>query len=287
MRDILTSPRIQEIKKRRRNRKIRSVFVYLIFILTLIGAASYYSYNQYITINNITVDGQQIINKEEIEKNIEDTLSGKYIYLFSRANSFIYPNKEIYNNLLKEFTRIETLNISHSGLNTLNVKIKERKGSFLYCGPIVPKILSEIGENCYFVNNDGYIFDKAPYFSGNVYFKYYLKIEEENPLGAGLMKAEEFHNLVRFIDNVKKIGFNSNYIVVDQDQTVSLYLDHFTNNTSPIIIFKIDSDLDILLDNLTLSMNKKEFSDEINQKYSKLLYIDLRFKNKVLYKFEQ
>ena len=45
-------------------------------------------------------------------------------------------------------------------------------------------------------------------------------------------------------------------------------------------------DFDMILDNLSISMKKKEFAEEINTKYNTLLYIDLRFKNKVLYKFK-
>jgi hypothetical protein len=33
-------------------------------------------------------------------------------------------------------------------------------------------------------------------------------------------------------------------------------------------------------------MKKQEFADEIISKYDDLLYIDLRFKNKVFYKFK-
>jgi hypothetical protein len=43
--------------------------------------------------------------------------------------------------------------------------------------------------------------------------------------------------------------------------------------------------LDIILDNLSVSMGKPEFANDIHSKYDTLLYIDLRFDNKVLYKF--
>jgi hypothetical protein len=73
---------------------------------------------------------------------------------------------------------------------------------------------------------------------------------------------------------------------VGKDGINSLYMDHGVNDTLPKILFKNDADLENILENLSLAMKKSEFASEINSKYNKLLYIDLRFKNKVLYKFQ-
>jgi hypothetical protein len=151
----------------------------------------------------------------------------------------------------------------------------------------LPEIKDEIGENCYFINNDGYIFDKAPYFSGDIYFKYYTNIKGDilNPLGLQVLNPERFHGIVRFMDGVSSLGFKPSYWVISSDGIYSLYLKPANDNSKPKIIFKEDNNLIEILDNLSISMNKKEFANEINQKYDVLSYIDLRFKNKVLYKF--
>jgi hypothetical protein len=65
-----------------------------------------------------------------------------------------------------------------------------------------------------------------------------------------------------------------------------VYLNHSDSATKPYIVFKKDTDLDKIGDDIKLSMNQKEFRDEINTKYDTLLYIDMRFKNKVFYKFQ-
>ena len=170
----------------------------------------------------------------------------------------------------------------------MHIDIIERTGSFLYCGVNLPEEKLNIGENCYFLNNDGFIFDKAPYFSGNVYFKYYSELEGgiTNPLGKQMLNTEKFHKLARFIDNVASLGFKPIYIISDLEGTNSLYLNYSENSTIPKIIFKNDADLDVILDNFSLAMQKSEFANEINSKYNTLLYIDLRFNNKVLYKFQ-
>ena len=288
MRDIPTSPRIMKIRRNRRMRILRLFILFLILFASLVWALSYFSNDEHMAINKVVITGTHILDQEEIEREVRQNISGKYIYLFSRDNGFIYPRKQIYDNLILNFPRIESLSVSREGLKTLKIEITERIGSFLYCGENIPLSKDQVGENCYFINNDGFIFDKAPYFSGNVYFKYYLTLDGGiiNPLGKQMLDVEEFHKLARFVDFVTSLGFKPIYITMDKDGTNSLFLEHGINDTIPKIIFKNDDDLDVIQDNLFISMKKKEFADEINSKYNTLLYIDLRFKNKVLYKFQ-
>lgn len=288
MRDIPTSPRIEEIKRKRKAYFLRVYILCFILFVSTVVALSFFSNDSRLTINDIKIEGTNIIDSGKVSNSIYQSISGKYIYLFAKRNSFIYPKNSVYDNLITQFPRIESLEISSSGLNTIVVKIKERSGSYLYCGATIPEIKTEIGENCYFVNNDGYIFDKAPYFSGNVYFKYYLNIntDKNTPLGLQMLSKERFHELIRFIDGITSLGFDPTYLSIENDGSHLLYLDQRSGNTNPKIMFKSDSNLETILDNFSLSMKQNEFANEINSKYDKLLYVDLRFSNKVLYKFQ-
>lgn len=288
MRDIFTSPRAIEIKRNRRVHRLRLLTLFFILFISIIYALSFFSSDQHVTIDKVVLTGNHIINQSDIEKEIYTDISGKYFYLFSRSNSFIYPHNKIYNNLISNFPRIESLSVYRDNLKTLHIDISERVGAFLYCGLSIPENKDDIGENCYFINNDGYIFDKAPYFSGNVYFKYYMALNggDVNPLGRQMISIDQFHKLVGFVDGITALGLKPIYLLKEVDGTDSLYLDHKTNDTVPKIIFKNDDDLEVILNNLSISMRKKEFADDINSKYNTLLYIDLRFDNKVLYKFQ-
>jgi len=288
MKDIPTSPRIIEIRRKRRMRRIRSCILFFLLFVSIVSALAFFSSDKHVVIDKIAITGTHIIDQEDIEKEVRADISGKYFYLFSKANSFIYPRKQIYNNLILNFPRIESLTVARDGLKTLKINIKERVGSFLYCGAIIPENKDDVGENCYFINNDGFIFDKAPYFSGNVYFKYYMALpgSGDDTLGKQMTNILLFHTLERFIDGITSLGFKPIYLTVEPDGINSLYLNHGVNDTTPKITFKSDNDLEVILENLSLSMRKKEFAGEINSKYNTLLYIDLRFTNKVLYKFE-
>ncbi len=288
MKDILTSPRMLDMKRKRRVRVVRLSILLILLILSVVYALGYFSSNSHITINTIVVTGTRIINPPDVEATVRSQLSGKYVYLFARSNSLIYPKSQIYKNLLAQYPRIEKLTMYRDSIHTLHITIAERSGSSLYCGKTIPEVTSDVGENCYFVNNDGYIFDTAPYFSGNIYFKYYgpLSVNTRNPMGTQMLTPDLFHKYVRFIDGVTVLGFKPISLVISENGTDSLYLSPVSNKTSPVIVFKNDNNLEDILTNLTLSMHKPEFANEINSKYTTLLYIDLRFKNKVLYKFQ-
>jgi len=288
MRDIPTSPRIVELKHKTRKKFWRLFTLFFILIVSIIVGLSYFSNSKKLSIDNIIIDGTNIIDSRNVDSFVKERLSGRYIYLFSRGNSLIYPKDEIYQNLLVEFPRIEELNIYREGFKTLRIKIKERSGSYLYCGEELPEDQNSIGEGCYFVNNDGYVFDNAPYFSGDVYFKYYVSIGDNisKPLGINIMDKDRFHELVRFVDGVEVLGFKQSYIVIDGSGVNSLYLAKRGNTMNPKIIFKTNDDLTIMLENLSSAMSKSEFANEIKERYDTLSYIDLRFDNKVIYKFQ-
>jgi hypothetical protein len=288
MRDVLTSPRVKVMKHKRRVSLIRFAILIFVFLISLVGALAYFSGYHRLTIHTVTVTGTQIINISDVQSVVQKDLAGKYMYLFARSDTLIYPHDRIYNDLIRAFPRIQTLSVTRSGWNTLVVAITERAGSFLYCGAQIPANESDQGDNCYFVNNDGYIFDQAPYFSGNIYFKYYLDLgaNTANPLGTQMLPPDTFHQLTQFVDKITALGFKPAYLSLDSTGMYTLYLDHAPAATSPVIMFTTDNDLGTIADNLSAAMGTSQFTSDINSKYDTLLYIDLRFTDKVLYKFQ-
>ena len=72
MRDIPTSPRILEIKRNQRIRRLRlSIFIFILFIV-IIGALSYFSSNKNIVIDKVIVNGTHVIDQEKIQKEIKE-----------------------------------------------------------------------------------------------------------------------------------------------------------------------------------------------------------------------
>ncbi len=286
MRDILTSPRAAEIHRLRRVARIRLVLLFSTLVVCTILGAAYFSSDRHLTINTVVVVGNRAIGRDEIVDVVLRDMNGSYLRMFNKANGLIYPKSRIYKDLIATFPRIGYLTIARQGLNTLKITIAERAGTYLYCGEEIPISHSEVGENCYFVNVDGYIFDHAPYISGDIYFRYYALLEsgKSSPLGHQLMPKDDFHELTKFIEGLSALGFKSKELSIKANGECDLYL-LGTMESDARIMFQKDDDLATILDNLTLALGKPEFANQVQDKYTNLLYIDLRFKNKVLYKF--
>ena len=95
-RDILTSPRVEEIKRTKRKANIRlSVLFFVLFIVCIVGLSFLSNYKK-MTINAVVVNGTRIINESDIQDFIGSSMSGKYLYLFNKHNAFIYPHDFIY-----------------------------------------------------------------------------------------------------------------------------------------------------------------------------------------------
>ncbi|MFA6397669.1 MAG: hypothetical protein WDK96_02375 [Candidatus Paceibacterota bacterium] len=167
-RDIL---KVSEInKKKRKILKTRFVFAFIIFIF-LVVILSLLSRNKNINIDNIEVLGNNIIDKTEILNVVENDLNGRYLFLFPKRNSLIYQKGRIKNDLLEKLKRISEVKIDLKKWRTLQIEIKERPNEYLWCGD-ESSIGSNFENNCYFIDGDGYIFDKAPYFSGDVFLDF-------------------------------------------------------------------------------------------------------------------
>jgi hypothetical protein len=286
-RDIITSPRMIELsRKKRKRRNIILIVIFILFIGLIVGLSYLSSYSK-LVISDIKVEGTHIIDQDSVKELVEKDLSGNYLRLFKKANTFIYPSGKIHSDIMKNFPRTDKLEIKRVGFRGLSINITERSGSYLWCGSDIPKETSKIGDDCYFLNTDGYIFDKAPYFSGDVYFKFYVSLGEGvAPLGAKVLPPEIFKPMINFIDNVTSLGLHPVSLVMSDEIQYELYLAH-TTTSNPKILFNKESDLPTIFTNLSAAYSKPEFKKEVIDKYSTLNYIDLRFKNKVLYKFNE
>ncbi len=283
---LVTSLRITEIKRRKKKRIRFAIIFYTISIIIVFLGLGFLSRLPKIRITNIEVNGTHIVDSTQVIENIKGHISGRYIYMFDRNNAFLYPKRNIEQDLVHKFPRINSIDISLKGFNTIIVTIDERTGSYLWCGANIPAVITESGDNCYFINSNGEVFDKAPYFSGSVYFKFYVPIDGmEDPLNKIILNTETLQKVIVFVDGLEALGFDTVSVVMADPEAFAFHLDRKGNTAEPVIYFNKENDLNTIFENLASAMSKDEFKDNINSKYNNLDYIDLRFNNKVLYKF--
>jgi len=199
----------------------------------------------------------------------------------------IYPKVKIKSDLVSKYKRLKDVSISIENVRTLDIAVSEYEGKYLWCGTQIPiPGDNSVDSQCYFMDESGYIFDQAPYFSGNVYFKFYGDAGESGnaPIGTYYLK-DDFTEITTFENNLKELGLNPTAFWPDTNNGEADFSLSGNSGTSPRIIFKIDADYDKLTENLQAAISTEPLRTELQRKFSSLLYIDLRFNDKVYYKF--
>ncbi len=286
-RKLLNSPRLLELKNKKRKVFIRKVIFFAILCLIVLIIVSLVSRIHRLNINSISAEGNNVIDTEKIQSVVERDTRGSYAWLFPKTNIFLYPKNKIKKDLSDEFKRFKEVNVSIQSGQNLVVSVSERSPEYMWCGGNIPTVNND-QENCYFLDSEGYIFDQAPYFSGEVYFKFYGKTtrKTDDPTGS-YIAPEYFEKLITFKDALKDMGLKPAVLYIADNGDIKLYLSRtHMESMGPEINFKKDSDFQKIAENLKAALTTEPLQTKFKKEYSNLEYIDLKFSNKVYYKFK-
>ncbi len=287
-RNILNSPRLLELKKQKqnvlKNKILFSVLGFSIFFVFL----AFLSRISKLNISSIVVVGNTVTEAELIKQNVEKYMQGNYMWFFPKTNIFLYSQGKIKNNIIFEFKRLKDIELSVNNQRVLEIKVTEREPKYTWCGAsIVSGENSSTQNDCYFLDQEGYIFDKAPYFSGEVYFKFYGEVELKDNIPSGsYFFRKDFSKLISFKKTLENISLKPVMLQVNSDGNVVVYLSSQDESQGPEIKFKLNADINRIVENLETALATEPLKTDFKQKYKSLLYFDLRFGNKVYFKFE-
>ncbi len=288
---VLNSAPVQKLKKRKISvLKNKILFYFSCFLIIFVGLI-FLSRWQKINIIDIQISGNKITETDKIKEIVQKSIEGDYLWLFPKTNFVLYPKSKIKNELVNKFKIFKAISVSVKNTDTLEINVTEREKKYVWCGDDVTLYENSDKskeDKCYFVDENGYIFDNAPYFSGNVYFKFFGGILEnlENPIGYNFSK-ENFGNISSLIELLKQTKAKTTAFSYRDDGDINIYLSsNVSLADSPKIIIKKDFIPEKIIENLDTILSTEPLQAEFVKKYSSLLYIDLRFGNKVYYKFK-
>ncbi|HEY4502268.1 MAG TPA: hypothetical protein VJH21_00340 [Candidatus Paceibacterota bacterium] len=262
-------------------RRKRRVFLFkllgALFLLGLLLSVIIYALHRpELLIKQITVSGTSSLQSEEIKQFVEDRISGEYVYLIPRASVFFYPKHSLQEELLSSFKPMRTVSFTQETLGSLLVSIEEREPSALWCGE---NRLDDVTPECYFLDEDGFIYINAPIFSDNVYIRFYGPLKNGYPIGQLFLEPSVYRSLTLFILSLKEEDILvADFAVLDSDD-FELYLKNGIQ-----ILFGRNQELSTVFDNIRAVFLSDEFKE---MDFSTVDYIDLRFGNKVFYKLRE
>jgi hypothetical protein len=272
--------------KRKRRRKLRLYGVMALFIMLVICATFLLS-SKHLLISEINVYGADIVKVDDVKASISSVLDGHYIWVLPKRNLLLYPRKLLMEKIMTDIPRIKSAKIGIQNLRTLDVVIEERTPFALHC----THVNDEMFENCYFLDDRGFIFSPAPTFSWRNYFIYSKIISTESvdsaetsPINSYFMEEEEFKTINQFI--TEPIFTERESVAFEIDSISGLRLKYsviFKNGGR--IIWNAHQSLELIRSNLeTFIFSNIVESDK--DFFARLQYIDLRTDNKVFYKLK-
>lgn len=215
-------------------------------------------------------------------------LEGSYFGIFPKSAIFLYPKEKITKNIIEGFGRVSNVDVSMANLTSITVMVTEREPTALWCGETVVEEERSISIPCYFVDETGLVFARAPHFSGNVYFEYYSSLRPDigvsaiNPIDGRFLDKEDFIKSISFSEELKKIGLEVYRLSIDDAGVYNFFLAEGEGK----IIINAGDDYGRAFFNLQAALETKRAEREGGDVTTGLEYIDLRFDNKVLFKFE-
>ncbi len=276
-RNIFNSPRLLELKKRRRKIFAGKILLDIFALSVIFAGLVYLSRISVFNISSVKIVGAKITDAEMIKAVVKKKITEDYLWLLPKTNILLYPKNSIKKELQETFKRLRDINFSIKDDKILEVSVTERVASYIWCGDMPLQLNSEDKPKCYFLDDSGYNFAEAPYFSGEVYFKFY---------GSDFSEAN-FEKLISFKKMLETMGFEPAGLYLERNGNIKIFLSvKNSSSTQPEIILKADADFQKVAENLEVALNTEPLQSDFKNRYSSLLYIDLRFGNKVYYKFK-
>ena len=226
-------------------------------------------------ITAVSVEGVRVADPEDISQFILDDLSGYTFKVLPRGSVMLLSTNALEERLYQAFPRFSSVNISRAGTGTLSVSISEYAGVYVWCAQGVDL------NDCYFMDEKGMVFAEAPYFSGSAYPKVFVGEQQELPFKPiSDIQLETMKTLIERLPTVSVTPTAFHFLPGE----VHVFFLH--NGTESKIVFNEKAVLDQSLETLFSGMRVQAFASMYHSTEKVLEYIDLRFSNKMVYKFQ-
>ncbi len=228
-----------------------------------------------VTITSLGVDGNEAVRFSDVAEVTAEVLSGSYVFL-PRSSTFIYPKRDLERSLKNAFPRIKDIDIEREGWRALRITIEERDPAALWCGND-PEDISR----CFFVDADGFIYTEAPYFSGDVFFRYFGGSKRSGShVGTYVAPPALLSELNEFIEHLEELDIESRGVYITSEGIkvllvgeASLYLHHSDSFEGAVARLRT-----------LFSGSEEDFIDDDGPRFE---YIDLRFGEQVFFRWKE
>lgn len=260
----------------RRIRRTKLFFVFLLFLLLILGGIVGFLRKKEFQISTITVSGTKSFDPNLILKAAHTYLDGHYAIIIPKTNTLLLSKTDLSDFITNELPSIKSATITFKEKNSIDISVTEKKPSYVWCNT-----------TCYFVDDTGMIYEESPQFTPGMFMTFSGGTVDENPIKNHFASTATFNEILKTIASLHQMGITILGINLGDD--IAIHVDSIKNTVlgkdSQIIITQEESSQNII-NALGLLMNDKVFREALATKGHLLQYIDIRFPDKIYYKFD-
>jgi hypothetical protein len=224
-------------------------------------------------VQHIEVVGANVADPGDVSEFVTAELQGRKLFFLPKTSILLVPEHRLEKDLKAHFSRFQTVGVSRKNFSTLTVTVSEYQGVYLWCND---------PDTCFFMDQNGIAFAPAPVFSGSAYPKIFVGTVQPLPFQALNLQQEQMVSLLR--DKLPALLITPTEFHFVSDHQVEVMFNHNGHQASLLLDPMTDTQqaLNALFSGLRTNPLATNFHDS-----SKVLdYIDLRFSNRVVYRFE-
>ncbi len=281
--------------KKRRKKFIWVAILFIVAIVSVITAMSLLSKASFLQIHSVVVinatTGIPLVTPvDQIQGIAESGIVGNRWYFFSKNTFLLYPKKEITEDILRTFPRVQSVDFAKDSSKNLDVLITERAPSALVCTE-----QTNAGK-CFYMDGSGFVYAEAPTFSAGVYVRYTIA---SSTIGIGKPALTQSQLVVtrQAIDFLTKMNINVTGVTISNENDEALFIkDIYATSTPAAIAASSSSAGQVMMpetlvttiyiatdDSFSTALNNfAQFWE--NSKNRNFEYVDLRYGNDIVYK---
>jgi len=281
----MVSNPVTDRRRRKRMKRLKIALFLGLGITILIAGIWLFFFSPFFEIQAVRYEGLTTIPESEFQPLVNsfiESQSLKFLPPFLRQKTSLFyralnkrnwilvsrwPLKQM---LVKNYPALKTVEVSKSFINRiLVIKFNERQTTFIWC---------QNEDNCYYGDQEGIIFEKAPESLGYLTTKIYDEKENDLSLGQAVLNNRTISFIQNLATLLKKEDINISYWLASGP--LPSQIKAVTEHQWQIFLNPVSNASQIV--DLMKSVLEKEIKNQVNQ----LEYIDLRYKERIYYKLK-
>jgi cell division septal protein FtsQ len=250
-------------RKKKRQRIVLGILIAL--VVGICGALVGSTHIPALTIHTVSIEGGEGI-RPDVDKLVDAFLARERSRILARANLVLFPEATLERTLLDTFPRLKSAEVRVSYLvnPSLVVRLAEREPAYMWCG-----------DSCFVMDTSGFVFGFVQDYPGMQYpaFKGVFGAST-TPIGS-VFVPEVLPEAARTYESLSKAGYTVLYARVAGDEVTYHLAEGFEVRSVVSALPELKGTLSLVL-----------ASEALRGKRSELEYVDIRFKNRVYYRFK-